>query len=166
MSQSSIARRMNPAIKALWLDALRSGEYEQIHGRLHQGMGFCALGVLCDLHRLATGADHWRGPDGNGNLAYLDKFCFPPRAVLDWAGLGDDRGGVMIQRDFTGLQRELGEGYHASFAVRMRAEFLAQPPELRRETLARVRRLLVDEAAREQGQPSALRRIAKDVYGL
>lgn len=42
---------MNPEIKALWLTALRSGEYRQGKGALHnrQSRSFCCLGVLCDL---------------------------------------------------------------------------------------------------------------------
>ena len=32
-----------------WVEALRSGEYEQCTGRLHDGSGFCCLGVLCEV---------------------------------------------------------------------------------------------------------------------
>lgn len=34
---------------ALWLDALRSGEYQQGEGHLRAGDKFCCLGVACDL---------------------------------------------------------------------------------------------------------------------
>lgn len=55
---------------------------------------------------------------------------------------------------------------HRSFAVeQLRAEFAAQPPRLQRETRARVQRLLVAEAERNQKSPSYLRRVAKEVYG-
>ncbi len=44
---------MNANIKKIWLKALRSGEYEQTTTRLcrprSDGVGFCCLGVLCDL---------------------------------------------------------------------------------------------------------------------
>lgn len=44
---------MNPEVKALWLNALRSGEYQQGTGKLKQTYGgdqrYCCLGVLCDL---------------------------------------------------------------------------------------------------------------------
>lgn len=53
---------MNAEVKALWLDALRSGEYQQTKGRLRRdnpidpedlddgyNAGYCCLGVLCDL---------------------------------------------------------------------------------------------------------------------
>lgn len=32
-----------------WVAALRSGKYEQAHEVLNDGVGFCCLGVLCDL---------------------------------------------------------------------------------------------------------------------
>jgi hypothetical protein len=37
---------MNPIIKEGWIDALRSGEYEQEDGTLKGEKGFCCLGVL------------------------------------------------------------------------------------------------------------------------
>lgn len=40
---------MNPRIKQLWIDALRSGEYPQARGALKTVSGYCCLGVLCDL---------------------------------------------------------------------------------------------------------------------
>lgn len=44
---------MNSDIKTKWVQALRSGEYEQARGALHVrnagGDKFCCLGVLCDV---------------------------------------------------------------------------------------------------------------------
>ena len=40
---------LNPAFKKIWLDALRSGEYEQGRDRLRIEDTFCCLGVACDL---------------------------------------------------------------------------------------------------------------------
>lgn len=37
---------MNPEIKALWVKALRSGEYRQTHGLLYHNGGYCCIGVL------------------------------------------------------------------------------------------------------------------------
>lgn len=45
--------KMNPRIKKLWVDALRSGEYNQCTGVLKstvQPNSFCCLGVLCDVY--------------------------------------------------------------------------------------------------------------------
>lgn len=32
-----------------WLDALESGNYQQCKRRLHDGVGYCCLGVACSL---------------------------------------------------------------------------------------------------------------------
>ncbi len=45
--------RMDPELKAKWIAALRSGEYEQTTGQLHSGIGYCCLGVL---HHVITGS--------------------------------------------------------------------------------------------------------------
>lgn len=53
---------MNPSVKRAWVEALRSGEYQQVEGRLYDRYrdGYCCLGVLCDVidpHRwLSNGA--------------------------------------------------------------------------------------------------------------
>lgn len=38
---------MTPELKQKWIDALESGNYQQCRGRLHDGKGYCCLGVLC-----------------------------------------------------------------------------------------------------------------------
>ncbi len=47
---------MNPEIKKLWVDAARSGKYEQIYERLYDGhngtIRCCFLGILCDISGL------------------------------------------------------------------------------------------------------------------
>lgn len=40
---------MDTELKQKWIDALRGGSYKQIRGSLHDGYGYCCLGVLCDL---------------------------------------------------------------------------------------------------------------------
>lgn len=40
---------MDAELKAKWVEALRSGEYEQCRGRLTDGKGFCCFGVLVKL---------------------------------------------------------------------------------------------------------------------
>jgi hypothetical protein len=61
---------MNPEIKARWVAALRSGEYQQTTGNLRTENGFCCLGVLCDLHSKATGIE-W-AVDTYGDYFYGD----------------------------------------------------------------------------------------------
>lgn len=40
---------MEPELKAKWIEALRSGKYQQTQHRLKDDKGFCCLGVLCDV---------------------------------------------------------------------------------------------------------------------
>jgi hypothetical protein len=83
---------VNPQIKQLWVDALRSGEYPQTIGTLRSPDGFCCLGVLCQL---AADAGIVTVQElGNGrNHIYIDPAGgLPAEAVLNnaacaWAGL-------------------------------------------------------------------------------
>jgi len=71
---------MKKRIKKLWIDALRSGKYEQTTGYLKTGDKYCCLGVLCDLHaKEKDGA--WY--DNN----YCCKSQTLPLEVVEWAGL-------------------------------------------------------------------------------
>lgn len=40
---------MKRELKQKWVDALRSGQYQQCTTRLNDGVGFCCLGVLLDV---------------------------------------------------------------------------------------------------------------------
>lgn len=49
----SDVERLDPAFKAEWIEALRSGKYEQGFGALQTRSGkFCCLGVVCELLKL------------------------------------------------------------------------------------------------------------------
>lgn len=85
---------MNPEVKALWMAALRSGEYHQAMGSLHYRSeipGFCCLGVLCDLAVKAGVTDQRAIPNGErtgyrcNNGTY--ETAYLPDTVLEWAGL-------------------------------------------------------------------------------
>jgi hypothetical protein len=93
-------RDMNKRIKALWIDALRSGEYEQGTDFLRRKDDtYCCLGVLCDL-AIENGVDvEWAGVwTGvayvvSDNTSGLQAKASLPSAVANWAGLtawGDD----------------------------------------------------------------------------
>lgn len=91
---------MDQQIKAEWVAALRSGEYEQGVQLLRQGDQFCCLGVLCDLHRKAHQKE---GEDDTVNIWFptiypeMDNapcfsYCYGnttllPDVVIDWCGL-------------------------------------------------------------------------------
>jgi hypothetical protein len=67
-----------PELKAKWLEALRSGKYQQAKGVLRDRTGaMCCLGVLCDVIRPdGWEVDHeiWRWREDatdNGHVQYL-----------------------------------------------------------------------------------------------
>lgn len=79
-----------------WVQALRSGRYEQGKGRLNKDGKFCCLGVACELYiedggQLERVAEHpvlndsatgYREPGTKPVDAAL-----PPRPVTEWLGL-------------------------------------------------------------------------------
>lgn len=75
---------MNPQVKEKWLNALRSGEYQQTQHRLRREGGFCCLGVLCDLY-IKENNEEWK-IDGGGDYFY-EQYKYPPLSVVEWAGL-------------------------------------------------------------------------------
>ena len=81
---------MKSDIKQLWIDALRSGEYEQGQYALKHHDTYCCLGVLCDLavkegickeREVEGSSDHLFGVPGDYDPAIL------PIVVRKWAGL-------------------------------------------------------------------------------
>ena len=93
---------MNKEIKEKWLEALRSGEYSQTRGHLRNTLpededqpypiGYCCLGVLCDLYAKEHGADDLWEQNNDGNWSFDGAFGTPPSAVIDWANLGTATG--------------------------------------------------------------------------
>jgi hypothetical protein len=82
---------MNPEIKAQWVAALRSGDYQQGKGALHQySTGnpdlFCCLGVLC--HLAAEAGVVQSHLTGRGEVQYDHAALILPPSVSEWAGLG------------------------------------------------------------------------------
>lgn len=82
---------MNQEIKAKWVAALRSGEYEQGRNYLKGAEGYCCLGVLCDLYAKETG-DGGFVEEGNNIFVFRSGVCtgeisYPPSVVQLWAGL-------------------------------------------------------------------------------
>lgn len=80
---------MDAKIKADWIKALRSGEYEQGMGKLQANGKFCCLGVLCELapnvHRVSTtvsGIGVYAASDTSDNR----EENYPPTAAWIWAG--------------------------------------------------------------------------------
>lgn len=102
MIPSEKSGSMNPEIKALWVAALRSGEYEQCQGALTRvdrmgGESYCCLGVLSKLgvdagvtrrSRKKWEDRYWYGPAARWP-EYRGSSGLPPQAVSEWAGLAE-----------------------------------------------------------------------------
>jgi hypothetical protein len=77
---------------ALWLAALRSGEYEQVEGGLREQDSYCCLGVACEVMRKQTGRGEWVGTtfrvEGENSCSVL------PHPVQEWFGLEESNPAV------------------------------------------------------------------------
>lgn len=92
------------AHRKLWIEALRSGTYHQICGRLRLGNEFCCLGVACDVYGKQTSSSEWDGPrfyPERGNQLIYSGFALPD-AVREWLGLAthDGRYGTGSDADY------------------------------------------------------------------
>lgn len=82
--------KLRPEVKAKWLAALRSGDYRQGQGLLHQisdgQHSFCCLGVLCDLAEKEGVIAGRPTRDGSFTpVSYDDLISIPPPGVAAWA---------------------------------------------------------------------------------
>ena len=79
--------KMNPDIKAKWLEALRDPDrYKQTEGALKDNCGFCCLGVLTDIWARENDGK-WVKSTYGGPCSILDTDDVLPEKVRDWAGL-------------------------------------------------------------------------------
>jgi hypothetical protein len=93
---------MDATIKAQWVAALRSGEYEQGTGYLNSDdKKFCCLGVLCELAAEA-GIVRKQIPTEIGPIGYGSETGTLPATVKDWSGLRDGVGAFDVQIEATG----------------------------------------------------------------
>lgn len=77
--------KMDPAVKALWVSALRSGVYVQGYGKLRTPVGrHCCLGVLCDI------THSWQKQVASGLESVLTH------EIRDSVGLDSDKFDQMI----------------------------------------------------------------------
>ena len=93
MTSTTLKTKMNTEVKQKWIDALRSGKYEQGSEKLRSVQGYCCLGVLCDLYSQEQDAEwEFRGITET-NLQpqdywyFEDQSEFLPDSVKEWAGL-------------------------------------------------------------------------------
>lgn len=93
---------MNPEVKQKWIDALRSGNYEQGSEKLRTVNGYCCLGVLCDIYAQENNTQWKFSGNEETNLQpmdywyFLDQSEFLPQSVMNWAGLGTHNPSVRV----------------------------------------------------------------------
>lgn len=90
---------MKSEIKALWIEALRSGKYLQgpeSLKRVDDGIAvYCCLGVLCEIHSAANDLLWY----GSSRKTYFGVSDFLPDAVMQWAELTDNDPVLRIKRN-------------------------------------------------------------------
>jgi len=99
---------MNQQIKQRWIEALKSGEYQQGHEALRYDNKFCCLGVLTDLYIKEHGLQWHKGV--GECWSFDDKDGLLASSVQKWAGLSD--ADPVILGD---CATELNDGTNASF---------------------------------------------------
>lgn len=80
--------------KELWIEALRSGKYQQGSFALRKRDDFCCLGVACDLYQREFG-DLKVFITEEGLYYYDRRKKILPKKVKDWLGLDLDNGQFM-----------------------------------------------------------------------
>lgn len=109
MSMATLKNKMNPEVKQKWIDALRSGDYEQGSEKLRSVSGYCCLGVLCDIYSREHDTQwEFRGYDELSDETnphpmdywYFDEQSeFLPYSVMDWAGLKTHNPSMRVDSD-------------------------------------------------------------------
>lgn len=104
---------MNQEVKQKWVDALRSGKYEQGSGILRYRDRFCCLGVLCDLYAQDHPEAKWAIGENPVSLIkyysfdvneYSQVYYLSP-TIYEWAGL-DEHNPIVV---FQGKKRYLAD---------------------------------------------------------
>ena len=106
---------MNPVAKAMWLTALRSGDYKQGKGALNKNGKFCCLGVLCEIStevlelkiNTLNEMSDCACPDCSSKTLYDGKGSYLPAIVAAWAGV--DTMGAIPSKDGSGTFGNLTE---------------------------------------------------------
>lgn len=77
-----------------WVEALRSGKYEQCAGSLHDEVGYCCLGVACEVYQKEVGDLDVRihantNSQFYGCTMYDAEISTLPDRVADWLNVND-----------------------------------------------------------------------------
>ena len=122
--------------RALWVKALRSGEYKQARGRLRSEDSYCCLGVACDLYsKHALKKDAWRRYSTTiarfVSYTFLGQGGALPLEVIKWLGIRGDYGEL---KDGTTLMKmnddpSLEEGFETIADVIEKGELVLEEVE-------------------------------------
>ena len=85
--------------RKIWVEALRSGKYEQGRATLFADGKFCCLGVACDLFAEEFGL---HVSENRGRRSYNGRSAYLPDPLCDALGLADI-GGEYIGHSLTDL---------------------------------------------------------------
>jgi len=61
---------MDPELKQRWVEALRSGKYQQIRNDYHNEAGYCAIGLL----QVVMGGTEWQAEQALNCAADVDSL--------------------------------------------------------------------------------------------
>ena len=81
-----------------WLDALRSGHYEQYRHNLlsRDGGAYCCLGVACRDLQARDGDGYWTMSSGSAGWKFIATKSIGntqlPRDVIEWLGIRNSTG--------------------------------------------------------------------------
>lgn len=102
-------KAMDPEIKQLWLQALRSGTFPQGKHYLDKSDSYCCLGVLCTIaeSKNVVVREHYGDDEAfyRNPVNHSDQSSqILPGVVMHWAGLGNEFAEVTIsEEDFYSL---------------------------------------------------------------
>lgn len=91
-----IVKRTPAQVYELWVQALRSGEFEQGQQNLKYGGKFCCLGVLIELAR-RDGGREWEVE--NGYHGINGDFCHLPDSIIRFIGMEDAEESNLVSKN-------------------------------------------------------------------
>lgn len=94
------------AVRKQWVEALRSGKYQQGRYRLRKIIyngteGFCCLGVLCDI----VSPELWKADKSNMSNEWLHNggIAMPSATIREAAGLEEDEIDLLMKMNDEGI---------------------------------------------------------------
>lgn len=94
-----------------WIHALRSGEYKQTVNTLHNDLGFCCLGVACDIYAKENNIDNFWYTSHNEIMRKTidDKIVSSTVAIYIPKLAGSDCNSLPLEvQNWLGLRSDIG----------------------------------------------------------